>query len=1091
MAGQVCSVRGACVALAIAAFASAASAQSASESGAIEEVIVTAQRVAEGMQDVPIPVTALTGEMLEEEQVITPSDLQMNAPNVSFTATNFGGSSFSIRGIGNLVVANSGQSGVSTHINEVSVVSNLNSIEFFDMERVEILRGPQGTLFGRNATGGAINFVTQMPKQGVFEGFVDVETGDYAHTRLKAAVNVPLADTAALRLAGYRLTRDGYIENLAFGQTDMAGNRLPGIDGDIDGRDVLALRGTLSWEITDRAGAWLQFHMLDEDDDRVRISNQVCVRNTIPTNGCLANGFGFDTPHFGATTGGIFAGGVGALPLGTDGSEAALLDFPRPSITGFREMHTDLDPVFQERDDIIAWGFDYDFGELMLDIIGAVQKSEGLSRQDYFMDVGPRLLPTDLNPQGIWPVSAPAGGAGTFWTSDTCNVAAGTAGLFGGCELPVDGTRAFAYDQNDGSQDYRTVEAKLRSGLDGPINFLVGGNVYTQEDVSDYYVLGNTLDLVSTYGAPLFELPPLYPGMFNNSSSPDKGTVSEGSSLFGEVYYDMNEDVSLTVGVRYNEDRRESNETSVLFNSIDMNAVLGGYFGAGPIWIRQELSGDFVGQLLALAADPTAPPPEVSEATARLLAFHDATDIYNAGLADAAGAVGAVVLAPLVGSFVELGLISHEQLPVFVADSGLPPLYQATLLTLLSQDPAAIAADPGLAAGSAAVRSVADAVGPVPAFNETRFITGSPTESEWKEVSGRAGIDWRISNDSLAYAFVSRGYKPGGFNSPIPPTFQDVSSFTFDAEAVNALELGSKNTLLDGRMRLNGSFFVYDYTGLQITRIRNNASINENIDASILGLEVEGLWRPEVLAGLQLDFSYGWLMSEVDESMSIDPVNRTGGNPEYITLNNIDPGVATGINFVAKEAEITPEVLSCALQVACPPGMAPVGPAALPVPGTTYPVNDAGVAIPAYFSQQFLSAFGVETAEGIPVSLDGNRLPNAPEHSVTVGVAQTWPISALSGSLTVRWDYYWQGASYAREFNTTGDEIEAWGQHNASLIFESDDGRWLVKGWVRNIADDENVTGKYLTSDTSGLFRNYFLTEPRLFGVSVRFGFGR
>ena len=1065
-------------------------AQSASESGAIEEVIVTAQRVAEGMQDVPIPVTALTGEMLEEEQVITPSDLQMNAPNVSFTAANFGGFSFSIRGIGNLVVANSGQSGVSTHINEISVVSNLNTIEFFDMERVEILRGPQGTLFGRNATGGAINFVTQMPKQGIFEGFVDVETGDYAHTRLKAAINVPLADTAALRLAGYRLTRDGYIENLAFGQTDLAGNRLPGIDGDIDGRDVLALRATLAWEITDRAGAWLQFHMLDEDDDRARISNQVCARNSIPTTGCLPDGFGFDAPHFGATTAGIFAGGVGALPLGVDGSEAALLDFPRPDISGFRQMHTDFDPVFQERDDLFAWGFDYDFGGVTLDLIGAVQKSEGLSRQDYFMDVGPRLLPTARNPQGIWPVSAPAGGAGTFWTSSACNVAAGTAGILGGCTLPVDGTRAFVYDQNDGRQDYRTAEVKLRSALDGPFNFLLGGNVYTKEEVTDYYILGNTLDMVSAYGAPLFEMPPLYPGMFNNSSSPDRGTVSEGSSLFGEAYFDMTEDVSVTLGLRYNEDRRESNETSVLFNSIDMNAVLGGFFGAGPIWIRQGLADDFIGQLFALAADPTAAPPPVGEATARLLAFHDAADIYNAGLLDAAGAVGAVLLAPLIGSQVELGLIPPSQLPAIVAASGLPPLYQATLLTLLSQDPAAIAADPGLAAGSAAVRSIAGAVGPVPAFNETRFITGSPTEAEWKEVSGRAGVDWRITDNSLAYAFVSRGYKPGGFNPPIAPIFQDVSSFTFDAEAVNALELGSKNTLLDGRLRLNGSLFLYDYTGLQITRIRNNSSLNENIDASIMGLELEGLWRPEEFDGLQIDFSYGWLMSEVDGSMSIDPINRTGGNPEYITLNNIDPGATTGINFVAKEAEITPAVLNCALQIACPPGVEPFGPAALPVPGTMYPPNEAGVAIPAYFSQQFLDAFGVETAEGIPVSLDGNRLPNAPEHTLTVGVAQTWPISALSGALTVRWDYYWQGESYAREFNTKGDEIEPWGQHNASLIFESDDGRWLVKGWVRNIADDENVTGKYLTSDTSGLFRNYFLTEPRLFGVSVRFGFG-
>ena len=82
----------------------------------VEEVIVTAQRTAESIQDVPIAVTALTGEMLADRQVINPSDLQLNAPNVSFTATNFGGSSFSIRGIGRLVIAASGEKwGIHPH----------------------------------------------------------------------------------------------------------------------------------------------------------------------------------------------------------------------------------------------------------------------------------------------------------------------------------------------------------------------------------------------------------------------------------------------------------------------------------------------------------------------------------------------------------------------------------------------------------------------------------------------------------------------------------------------------------------------------------------------------------------------------------------------------------------------------------------------------------------------------------------------------------------------------------------------------------------------------------------------------------------
>ena len=103
----------------------------------IEEVIVTAQRASESIQEVPIALTALSGDMLDDRQIIGASDLQMNAPNVSFTATNFGGSSFSIRGIGRLVIAASGENGVSTHINDIPLGTNLTAVEFFDVNRVE------------------------------------------------------------------------------------------------------------------------------------------------------------------------------------------------------------------------------------------------------------------------------------------------------------------------------------------------------------------------------------------------------------------------------------------------------------------------------------------------------------------------------------------------------------------------------------------------------------------------------------------------------------------------------------------------------------------------------------------------------------------------------------------------------------------------------------------------------------------------------------------------------------------------------------------------------------------------------------------
>lgn len=179
----------------------------AEESGTfIEEVIVTAQRTEQSIQDVPIAVTALTGEMLEQKQVVTVSDLQMNAPNVSFTNTNFGSNSFSIRGIGRLVTAATGDAGVAVHTNSIAIGPNLNSSEFYDMERVEILRGPQGTLYGKNATGGVVNLITRKPNFEGVNGFFDIEAGDYDNRRIKAAINIPMGDKFALRVAGVKLT---------------------------------------------------------------------------------------------------------------------------------------------------------------------------------------------------------------------------------------------------------------------------------------------------------------------------------------------------------------------------------------------------------------------------------------------------------------------------------------------------------------------------------------------------------------------------------------------------------------------------------------------------------------------------------------------------------------------------------------------------------------------------------------------------------------------------------------------------------------------------------------------------------------------
>ena len=147
---------------------------------AIEDIVVTAQRQSERLQDVPIAVSAFSGEALQKQQIANASDLQLSLPNITFTKTNFTASSFTIRGIGDLCVGASCDSATGIHVNDMPLLSTrLFETEYFDLERVEVLRGPQGTLFGRNATSGVVNFITAKPDLTAFGASGSFEYGNY------------------------------------------------------------------------------------------------------------------------------------------------------------------------------------------------------------------------------------------------------------------------------------------------------------------------------------------------------------------------------------------------------------------------------------------------------------------------------------------------------------------------------------------------------------------------------------------------------------------------------------------------------------------------------------------------------------------------------------------------------------------------------------------------------------------------------------------------------------------------------------------------------------------------------------------------
>ena len=331
-----------------------------------EEVLVTAQRKSERLQKVPIAVSAFSQDQLQKQKIDGGPNLVLAIPNVNFSKGNFTGSNFSIRGIGSKLVAASGDSATGVHINNSPLTANnLFEAEFYDVERVEVLRGPQGTLYGRNATAGVVNLITGKPVFDDTFGSFRAEYGNYNSIKLRGMFNTPLGDMFALRIAGTYLKRDGFGENLTTGN-------------DVDDRNIWAGRATLGFQPDDTFSAYLMWDHFDEDDSRSRIGKQLCVKDTGPANiggtpysgvGLIANiqqGFFsqgcqaapvtasniFGTVDSRATLGGLF-GALGGFQTG----DAYVGKMQSSDV---RDMESMFDPIYKSKTDIYQLSMDWD-----------------------------------------------------------------------------------------------------------------------------------------------------------------------------------------------------------------------------------------------------------------------------------------------------------------------------------------------------------------------------------------------------------------------------------------------------------------------------------------------------------------------------------------------------------------------------------------------------------------------------------------------------------------------------------------------------------------------------------------------------------
>ena len=526
--------------------------------GGVEEIIVTAQRQSQSLQDVPIAVSAFTGATLARQNITNTTLLQQQLPNITFTKTNYTSSNFAIRGVGNTAVGTSIDSGVGVAFNEMPLFSPLLfETEYFDLDRIEVLRGPQGTLFGRNATSGVIDVITKKPDSHLGAG-AELEYGNYNSRKVTGDINIPLSslgigqDLGGFRVAGLYLKRDGFTTNLFD-------------NSKIDGRNLYSVRASLRLTLGSDTTIDLVGSYFSENDNRSRSQKQLCHRDPTGILGCLPDRLAAEPINSNAFFANVltskeflalnkFGPAAGLLSLnsvyGQDTYSGAIVP------TDLRTVDAQYNPTYSASEKVFEVHIEHRFGKTTLNVIGGYSESGNSGRVDYNL-----VVPNAINPaipgtvQAIFGKSAPLFQNGQICVSE---VNSNLVGYIGN-QINRCSNNPLQYDQSAFRSQQYNLEAHLDSHFDGPLNFLIGANYLHGKTALDYEVATSYGD----YASLLLTGPTPANGINTGLASPYFANNTPRYTLdayagFGELYYKFADKVKLTVGARYTIGKKRS-----------------------------------------------------------------------------------------------------------------------------------------------------------------------------------------------------------------------------------------------------------------------------------------------------------------------------------------------------------------------------------------------------------------------------------------------------------------------------------------------------------------------------------------------------
>ncbi len=708
---------------------------------AVETVTVTSSKLGGAdVQSIPISITALSQEQLTATQTAGGPDLVKQVPNMTFTKTNFSGYSIQLRGIGTQAISVTTDPAVAVAFNDTPFIRNhFFEQEFYDVSQVEVLRGPQGTLYGRNATAGVVNLISAKPTDQ-FEAMASADIGNYGNRRFEGMLNIPIVDDRVdFRVAGEWTKRQGYSFDAL-------------TDDRIDGRDLWSGRVSLEFKPSSQLDATVVWEHFSEDDDRMRTAKQLCktdpgpsevggvpVLDNITNNpyepshylsqGCLPSSL-YSSDAFEVPNGLSLPYYNSLIDVNTPVRAQDCCEFdPYASTTqsrNLRVIETTLNPQYKAKNDTVELNADYNVTPALTATSQTGFNQDFLwSTEDYNrFNTAPGAFVYCPPSQGYCPnydiaVNANSLGQLTLDPAAGKNGIPSDSGVFCDPQLGCS-DRLVAQDLSDEHAWQFAQEFRLASHFSGPFNFSAGGNYLHYETEENYYVFINTLTLAAYSwehgGSGPLQTLPWVPGVSDNSncliggfvnSNPNATNLLGGEGSSACMYIDPNPLTNLN---------NKGHNYFLSQNPYTLNS----YAGFGEVYY--DVFSDL-------------------KLTTGLRWTEDQKHFTD---------------------------IPSELL---IAGYGYP-------------------------------------------------ITGVVNQ-QWDELTGRAAVNWTpkldFTDQTLVYGSYAHGYKAGGANPPgaelLAFDSSDVANpihpLTFKPEFIDAFELGSKNTFLDGALTVNGDVFYY------------------------------------------------------------------------------------------------------------------------------------------------------------------------------------------------------------------------------------------------------------------------------------------